>query len=547
MCALAVLYTVPWYSYFVYHHGAKTYSPGAVLAVVGNVPVEEYVLVVMQTVFTSLWALMFVHWSTPCLNFNFDKRSYLLIRWVPISLLAAVAAVGYAMTVRGQETFYLGSILCWASPAIALMWYGAGNFFTKKIIPSSIAIAGPTLYMCWVERTTVNDSGKFAPEEALFYFIANFMVVLAGSSYDKAYGMIVTYSLDFPHQFNVSCRFVRQMLRAFATSEYATPSDVTQDIKTSIKVLSTSNAFGTSNYLFHAGIRLDLIILYAFCRVTDEMFDSKSDEKKKKLKLELSKQFISEVFSDRKSDYDVKRIPKEVKIDWKKYESEFTDFELSSYRALSRIAFFLPRKPFEELFAGYQWDLELTLVRNEKDLMLYTSYVAGSIGAMCLYVIMYRYGNDMNELVDNADYLTKQAYKIGQGLQLVNIARDLVSDSESLGRCYFPAEYMDNEKEDLRILRQEKNPRSLGNKKLKKYSSKLIQLANKQQFESVGAIKYLPQDLIGSVLASTEMYRGLIKAIQSCPTYPTRASLPKLSKLLIVLNTLYIKSIQYIF
>lgn len=253
MCALAVLYTVPWYSYFVYHHGAKTYSPGAVLAVVGNVPVEEYVLVVMQTVFTSLWALMFVHWSTPCLNFNFDKRSYLLIRWVPISLLAAVAAVGYAMTVRGQETFYLGSILCWASPAIALMWYGAGNFFTKKIIPSSIAIAGPTLYMCWVERTTVNDSGKFAPEEALFYFIANFMVVLAGSSYDKAYGMIVTYSLDFPHQFNVSCRFVRQMLRAFATSEYATPSDVTQDIKTSIKVLSTSNAFGTSNYLFHAG------------------------------------------------------------------------------------------------------------------------------------------------------------------------------------------------------------------------------------------------------------------------------------------------------
>jgi len=257
ICTLAVLYTVPWYSYSVYHHGAKTYSPGAVLAVVGNVPVEEYVLVVMQTIFTLLWALMFVQWSTPCLNFNYDKRSYLLIRWVPISLLAAVTAVGYAMTVRGQETFYLGSILCWASPAIALMWYGAGNFFTKKIIPSSIAIAGPTLYMYWVEQTTVNsiknDSGKLAPEEALFYFSTTFMVVLAGSSYDKAYGMIVTYSLDFPHQFSVSCRFIRQMLRAFVTSEYATPSDVTQDIKTSIKVLSTSNAFGTSNYLFHAG------------------------------------------------------------------------------------------------------------------------------------------------------------------------------------------------------------------------------------------------------------------------------------------------------
>jgi 15-cis-phytoene synthase/lycopene beta-cyclase len=144
------------------------------------------------------------------------------------------------------------------------------------------------------------------------------------------------------------------------------------------------------------------------------MFDNRTDEKKKKLKLELSKQFISEVFADRKSDYDVKRTPQEVNIDWKKYESVFTDVELSSYRAVSRIAFFLPRKPFEELFAGYQWDLEFRLVRNENDLMLYTTYVAGSIGALCLYVMMYRYGNDINDLVDKADYLTKYAYKIGQ-------------------------------------------------------------------------------------------------------------------------------------
>lgn len=106
---------------------------------------------------------------------------------------------------------------------------------------------------------------------------------------------------------------------------------------------------------------------------------------------------------------------------------------------------------------------------------------------------------------------------------------------------------MDDEKEDLRMLRQEKNPRALGNKKLKKYSSKMIQLANKKQFESVDAIKCLPQDLIGSVLAATELYRGLINLIQSCPIYPTRASLPNLNKLLIILNTLYIKSIKYIF
>lgn len=251
--ALAVIYTVPWYGYFV-NYGARKYSPGVVLAVVGSVPVEEYVFVVAQTVLTLLWALMFVQWSTPCLNFNYDKRSYQLIRWIPISLLTVVTAAGYAMVVRGQETFYLGSILCWSSPAIAIMWYGAGNFFIKKIIPSSIAIVGPTLYMCWINQMTVSDDNNDSDKlKALFFFVTNLMVVLAGSSYDKAYGMIVTYSLDFPHQFSVSCRFVRQMARAFMTSEYATSSAVTRDIKTCIKVLSTSNAFGTSNYLFHAG------------------------------------------------------------------------------------------------------------------------------------------------------------------------------------------------------------------------------------------------------------------------------------------------------
>jgi 15-cis-phytoene synthase / lycopene beta-cyclase len=251
----AVLYSVPLYNYYVYN-GVKTYSPESVLAVIGNVPVEEYMLVVVQSVLTSLWASMFVLWSTPCLNFNYDKRSYQLIRWLPITLLSTVTAAGYTMVVSAQDKFYLGCILLWASPAIMIMWYGAGNFFVKKIIPSSIAIAGPTLYMCWIHWTTAknhNDSGVLALEELLFFFVTNLMVVLAGSCYDKAYGMIVTYSLDFPHQFSVSWRFVRQMLRAFVNSEYSTPSAVTQDIKTSIKVLNTSNAFGTSNYLFHAG------------------------------------------------------------------------------------------------------------------------------------------------------------------------------------------------------------------------------------------------------------------------------------------------------
>jgi len=90
-------------------------------------------------------------------------------------------------------------------------------------------------------------------EEVLFMAITTAMVVLAGTCYDKAYGMIVTFSLIFPHQFSISWKFISQMYRAFETPEYSMSSIVTDDLKKCIEVLDSSSIFGTSNYLFHIG------------------------------------------------------------------------------------------------------------------------------------------------------------------------------------------------------------------------------------------------------------------------------------------------------
>lgn len=105
---------------------------------------------------------------------------------------------------------------------------------------------------------------------------------------------------------------------------------------------------------------------------------------------------------------------------------------------------------------------------------------------------------------------------------------------------------MDDEEEEVRILCDEKNPRALGNKKLKKYSTRMIQLAKKQQSESVGAIRCLPHETRGPILAATDIYNGLTSAIQSSPVYPTRGALSKWDKILIGFYSLYIKSIQYL-
>lgn len=144
------------------------------------------------------------------------------------------------------------------------------------------------------------------------------------------------------------------------------------------------------------------------------MIDDEQDTKKKKEKLKVIETFIEEMFADRKSDYEVKKNPQEPVIDWEKYKSDLTDTEMSCFRAISRIAFYLPRKPFHELLAGYQWDVEGRVVRNDDDLLLYSRYVAGSVGVLCVFVMMYRCDDDQYDIMENYDYVIEKALQMGQ-------------------------------------------------------------------------------------------------------------------------------------
>lgn len=172
-----------------------------------------------------------------------------------------------------------------------------------------------------------------------------------------------------------------------------------------------------STYLrvFNLGTRLDLIIIYTLGRITDNVVDdtSASNAEKLKSKLKLYYKFVKEQFADRKSDYDVKSTPHEVDIDWTEYESVLPDVELASFRALARIAFFLPRKPFEEVLAGFKLDMGGTLYRDENDLLRFCNNVAGTFGALFVYIVMYRYNLDKYEFLEKDDFLIKKSYQIG--------------------------------------------------------------------------------------------------------------------------------------
>lgn len=133
-----------------------------------------------------------------------------------------------------------------------------------------------------------------------------------------------------------------------------------------------------------------------------------------------------------------------------------------------------------------------------------------------------------------------------QVLQIVNVSRDIVTDSKTLGRCYVPTEYMDDRAAELKALCEDRDPWRLGAGKLKKYATRMIVLANRYQSESLAGIELLPYEVRGPVLVATDIYRGVATAIEASLTYPERASLGKWGKILVGINSLYFKSLKYV-
>jgi len=129
----------------------------------------------------------------------------------------------------------------------------------------------------------------------------------------------------------------------------------------------------------------------------------------------------------------------------------------------------------------------------------------------------------------------------------VNIARDLVFDSESWGRVYLPTDYMEDKENDLRILRQEKNPRALGNDKLNRYADKMNELCEKHLKESIDIIKRMPIEIRGLLLTSIEIYRAIYYCtIKSSKIFPNKAKLTRSDRCKILFRVLYVDSLQYL-
>ncbi|ESP89259.1 lycopene cyclase domain-containing protein [Candidatus Halobonum tyrrellensis] len=184
LVALALVYTTPWDNYLI-GRGVWEYAEGAVVGVVWRAPIEEYLFVVFQTLVVALWLARVP--SPPPTPRGVSRRQ----RLAGAVAGASVGAVGAALCLGPPSGFYLGAILAWAGPVLALQWAVGWPHLVRHARTVAAGVVVPAAYLCAVDRLAIREgiwvigdrySLGVEPfglpvEEAVFFVVTTLFVV----------------------------------------------------------------------------------------------------------------------------------------------------------------------------------------------------------------------------------------------------------------------------------------------------------------------------------------------------------------------------------
>jgi phytoene synthase len=176
------------------------------------------------------------------------------------------------------------------------------------------------------------------------------------------------------------------------------------DIAKEIAKKSNSSFYYAFNLLPHEK-RDAMNTVYAFCRQTDDIIDTGSEN----------------------SDLKYEKLRK-WRIELEKSLDGFSDYQILNKLASTIQKFNIPLEPFFELLVGMEMDLQKNRYLTFEDLQLYCYRVASTVGLMCIEIFGYKH-------ISTRDF----AVNLGIALQLTNILRDVKKDADK-GRIYLPQE-----------------------------------------------------------------------------------------------------------
>ncbi|GAA5963806.1 hypothetical protein JCM8115_006338 [Rhodotorula mucilaginosa] len=511
--------TIPWDSYLIRNRIWSYPASSVVGPTFFAIPYEEVFFFFVQTYITAtLYAVL----SRPVVHavlLPTRPSEGRLARLAGTALFLGIFAVSWAKLEEGGEGTYLALIVGWVAPFLALLWYIASTHLMAMPLTTLLpAIFAPTLYLwecdaralqrgTWVIEKGTKLGLSFRDleiEEAVFFLLTNVMIVfgMVACDYCLAVHDIRSYEKRSSSVFPAASEFLPILLWSPKPAE----ADRIKDLRNAIDILSAhSKSFSTASMVFDGRLRLDLLALYAWCRVCDDLIDDASSVLTAEANIRLITSFLDLLYPPGKSSPDAHpRFVSATEMD--ALLADLNEPQRGSFRLLSLLP--VTRPPLDELVAGFRTDLSFLAnaskqngdtsssstkathlpIESDEDLLLYANNVASSVADLCVQLVWAHSASSSRPSRQEQEETLAAAREMGQALQLVNIARDVPADLK-IGRIYLSGRSLDEPVENLTADRRE-----------------LLRRARGMADRSKAAIEKLPREARGGIRAACLVY-----------------------------------------
>ncbi|KAI1437819.1 hypothetical protein GGR50DRAFT_606492 [Xylaria sp. CBS 124048] len=553
LCLIAFLSALPWDSYLV-RHGIWTYHPDAILGPrLFAVPAEEVFFFFIQTYIT---ALIYILCNKAILHPQFLVNgrdapcSVYRTRRLGQLVLSAAVVTGAVLLREGGGGTYMGLILVWACPILLLSLTLSGYFMIQLPTASvAIPICLPTLYLWVVDERALSRGtwvigsktklgwnlwGSLALEEAVFFLLTNVLVVFGLVAFDRAMAVLDTFPDKFPRVAGRTSPIL--LFRAIFADPSRYEMARIRGIRDAVGVLRRkSRSFYLASAVFPGRLRIDLILLYSFCRVADDLVDESRTEAEALAWIQKLTGYLDHCYGTaKKQSHLASAVASYV-------ENNFPTAAHSTLNLLPTHR--LPRKPLYELLEGFKMDLAFTRgefpIHTEEDIRAYAHRVASTVGELCLWLIFRHTSAELRD--SEKSNLIQAAITMGHALQYVNIARDIQVDAK-VGRVYLPTDWLAEAgltPKDICV-----NP---GQPKVEGLRQRLLDLAFREYEASRPTMGLLPDEIRGPLVVAVESYMEIGRVLRETKGIPSttktkkgRATVPLLRRLWVAWKNLAI-------
>nr|WDW19273.1 terpene cyclase [Penicillium meliponae] len=325
-----------------------------------------------------------------------------------------------------------------------------------------LSILLPTLYLwmvdfislrrgTWViEKDTKMDVrlwGYLDIEEAIFFLVSNIMVVFGLISVDHGIAIAEYETVASDSASKATPSLYRIAWQYLAGPKKFYDLGFLRGLSAAIdKLAQKSQSMYLGSAMFQDRLRVDLILLYSFCRVIDDLVDEAPDRETAQANVKEARQVLHWRFSTKRTSkplYDYLEAGKKESKDDASLPLILSIALLPTSR--------LTMTPLLELLSGFEMDLQFSAreekfpIQTEADLDLYAYRVAGTVASSLLELVFSHYGLDQADFPpEKQNQIIQAGQRMGQALQYVNIARDIRQDA-TLGRVYIPNSWLQEE------------------------------------------------------------------------------------------------------